>query len=194
MNDVSATVTPQPSAADVSAVVIRKARMSDLVPLLQLINGYASLGAMLPRTQFELSESIRDFSIAETSGRLLGCGALHFYGPTAGEVRSLAVSPAAKGLGVGRRIVEALEAEAAGQGLSFVFAFTYVPGFFEKLGFLEVDRNELPAKVWKDCLRCPKFQSCDEIAMKKVLATTPECGVISEEDNDATPLPTIRKD
>ncbi|MEN6534914.1 MAG: N-acetyltransferase [Bryobacteraceae bacterium] len=193
MNDVSSAAMSHPSGAGEFALLVRKARMSDLVPLLQLINGYASQGAMLPRTEFELSESIRDFTVAESGGRLAGCGALHFYGPTAAEVRSLAVEPAVKGLGVGRQIVEALEAEALDQGLSFVFAFTYVPGFFEKLGFLEVDRNELPAKVWKDCLRCPKFQSCDEIAMKKILASTPECGVVSEDDAEATPLPTLRK-
>jgi amino-acid N-acetyltransferase len=146
---------------------IRKAVMSDLPDLLKLINSYAVEGIMLPRTEFEMAENIRDFSIATSEDKLIGCGALHFYGPTAAEVRSLAVSPYTKGTGVGRRLVELLEEEAKAQQLESVFAFTYVPGFFKKLGFVEVERGELPLKAWKDCLRCPKFQCCDEIAMIK---------------------------
>ena len=147
----------------------RKAGMSDIAPLLELINGYASKGVMLPRTEFEMSENIRDFSVIYSGSNLIGCGALHFYSPTVGEVRSLAVDPRSKASGVGRRVVNALIEEAHGFSLDAVFAFTYVPGFFRKLGFEEVERGALPLKVWKDCLRCPKFQCCDEIAMARVL-------------------------
>lgn len=167
--------------AQTSSFITRKAVMPDLPRMLDLINGYASMGIMLPRTVFEMAEGIRDFTVAVADGRLVGCGALHFYGPGTAEIRSLAVHPDWKKLGVGRKLVETLEAEAVQHGVSSVFAFTYVPGFFEKLGFAEVDRAELPSKVWKDCLICPKFQSCDEIAVKKVLShtrvdTTPICG------------------
>jgi amino-acid N-acetyltransferase len=151
------------------AIELRKARMCDIAPLLELINGYASRGVMLPRTEFELSESIRDFSVAYAGGRLVGCGALHFYSPTTGEMRSLAVAECAKTHGVGRRMVETLVTEAREYSLDAVFAFTYVPDFFRKLAFEEVERGALPLKAWKDCLRCPKFQCCDEIAMIRVL-------------------------
>lgn len=149
--------------------VVRKATMRDIQPTLALINGYAARGIMLPRTEFELSENIRDFSVLCDDGRVLACGALHFYTPTIGEVRSLAVDPDAKTQGLGRGIVEALEGEARQHGLGSIFAFTYVPGFFRKLGFEEIERGELPLKTWKDCLRCSKFQCCDEIAMLKHL-------------------------
>lgn len=162
------------------SLVIRKALMPDISALLRLINGYANLGIMLPRSEFELAEGIRDFTVAVAGERLAGCGALHFYGPSTAEVRSLAVHPDWKNRGVGRRLVEALEEEAATNGLRAVFAFTYVPGFFSRLGFVEVDREALPSKVWKDCLRCPKFQCCDETAMRKSLVT--QMGV------DATPI------
>jgi amino-acid N-acetyltransferase len=148
---------------------IRKARMSDIAPMLALINGYAASGTMLPRTEFEISESMRDFSIAESAGRLVGCGALHFYSPTTGEIRSLAVDESAKTHGVGRRLIETLLEEALEYSLDAVFAFTYVPDFFRKMGFLEVERGALPLKAWKDCLRCPKFHGCDEIAVMRVL-------------------------
>src|SRR5216683_2603533 len=116
-------------------VDVRKARMSDIAPMLALINGYAAGGTMLPRTEFEISESIRDFSVAESNGELLGCGALHFYSPTTGEIRSLAVHEHAKTHGVGRRVVEALVEEAQRYELDAVFAFTYVVDFFRKVGF-----------------------------------------------------------
>lgn len=183
------------------AIELRKARMCDVAPLLELINGYASRGIMLPRTEFELSESIRDFSVAYDGGRLVGCGALHFYSPTTGEIRSLAVAECAKTHGVGRRIVETLAAEALDYSLDAIFAFTYVPDFFRKLAFEEVERGALPLKVWKDCLRCPKFQCCDEIAMIRVLRPAHWADVSRERGDIPTPnvgietvlLPIVRK-
>src|SRR6201996_3784159 len=150
-------------------VAVRKASMRDIPNMLALINSYAANGTMLPRTEFEMSENIRDFSVAYDAGLLVGCGALHFYTPTSAEVRSLAVLPAIKQQGVGRALVEALQGEAQDNDLHSIFAFTYVPQFFTKLGFAEVERGELPLKAWKDCLRCPKFQNCDEIAVLKRL-------------------------
>jgi len=153
--------------------LVRRATLRDIPAVLRLINDYAARQIMLPRTEFEMAENIRDFVVSFSGDRLLGCGALHFYTPSSGEVRSLAVAPSDKKLGIGRRIVEALEADARDHGLGSLFAFTYVPGFFEKLGYAVVDRGELPLKAWKDCLRCPKFQACDEIAMLKHLEGAP---------------------
>ncbi|MBV8553159.1 MAG: N-acetyltransferase [Acidobacteriaceae bacterium] len=150
-------------------VAVHKATMRDIPKILSLINSYAANGIMLPRTEFEMSENIRDFSVAYDGDLLVGCGALHFYTPTTAEVRSLAVLPAIKQHGIGRAIVESLEEEARENDLEAIFAFTYSPGFFARLGFAEVERGELPLKAWKDCLRCPKFQNCDEIAVLKRL-------------------------
>lgn len=147
----------------------RKATMRDIPAILQLINEYARQGIMLPRNEFELSEGIRDFTVLYDGEKLAGCAALHFYGPTLAEVRSLAVRPEAKGSGAGSLLMEALEEEAREFDLDVLFAFTYVPGFFGKMGYTEVERGELPLKAWKDCLRCPKFQACDEIAVLKPL-------------------------
>ncbi len=152
-----------------SAIVVRKAAIRDIRPILALINSYAADGAMLSRTEFDMSEHIRDFSVAYEDDALMGCGALHFYTPTMAEIRSLAVNRELKGRGVGRAVVEALEEEARLNDLESIFAFTYVPEFFGKLGFQEIERGELPLKAWKDCLRCPKFQNCDEIAVLKRL-------------------------
>lgn len=168
------------------ATAVRKAAIRDIGNVLKLINSYAADGIMLPRTEFEMSENIRDFSVAYDGAVLVGCGALHFYTPTMAEVRSLAVRPDIKQQGIGRAIVDALEEEARENELAAIFAFTYSPGFFRKLGFEQVERGELPLKVWKDCLRCSKFESCDEIAVLKrlradgtiTLPEMPELGLI----------------
>src|SRR3954471_2034744 len=174
-------------------IEVRKASMQDIPALLDLINGYAGKGIMLPRTEFELSENMRDFTVAYDGNKLAGCGALHFYSPTIGEVRSLAVAESHKTHGIGRLIVEALVFEAKMYGLDAAFAFTYVPGFFSKVGFHEVERGELPLKAWKDCLRCPKFNSCDEIAVVKYLVEHP---VLEQEPVHLSPanvfLPVLR--
>jgi amino-acid N-acetyltransferase len=176
-------------------IEIRPALLTDIPPLLDLINAYAAGGIMLPRTEFEMAENIRDFLIAREDGRLTGCGALHFYTPFSGEVRSLAVDPRLKTRGIGRMLVEALETQARENQLHSLFAFTYVAGFFRKLGFEQIDRGELPLKAWKDCLRCPKFQACDEIAMLKRL----KAGTVLETPNPLAQmvqlpaLPVLRK-
>jgi amino-acid N-acetyltransferase len=176
---------------------IRPARLTDISALLELINSYARQGIMLPRTEFEMAENIRDFVVASDpeTGRLAGCGALHFYTPSSGEVRSLAVDPTLKVKGIGRQLVEALEVEARQHNLFDLFAFTYVAGFFRKLGFDVVDRGELPLKAWKDCLRCPKFQACDEIAMRKILreGTPVRVSLPVLASSELTALPALKK-
>ena len=164
---------PVPVEELISNLTIKKAAMRDIQPLLGLINEYATNGVMLPRTEFEMSENIRDFTVVYSDNKLVACGALHFYTPTSGEVRSLAVDPAFKTHGLGRLVVSALEEEAMANELHAIFAFTYVPNFFRKVGFRAVERGVLPLKVWKDCLRCPKFQRCDEIAVLKALRPDP---------------------
>jgi amino-acid N-acetyltransferase len=95
--------------------------------------------------------------------------------------------------------MESLESEAVANGLGSVFAFTYVPDFFGKLGFVEVDRHQLPSKVWKDCLRCPKLQCCDEIAMQKMLVSVDapplwgDAAGVELNYNGALILPVVRK-
>ena len=174
-------------------IEIRKASMDDIPALLGLINGYAAKGIMLPRTEFEMSENMRDFMVAYDGKVLAGCGALHFYSPTMGEIRSLAVAESHKKHGIGRLMVDALVYEAKLYSLDAVFAFTYVDKFFAKTGFHEVERGELPLKAWKDCLRCPKFQACDEIAVMKVLRPQRrEPRMLGVEDGSVVLLPILR--
>ncbi len=175
------------------SLTIRKAIMRDIPALLQLINFYAAEGIMLPRTEFEISENIRDFTVIYDGSRLLGCGALHFYTPKSAEIRSLAVAPEAKKQGVGVLLMEVLEKEAINNELHAIFAFTYLAEFFRKLGFEQVDRGLLPLKVWKDCLSCAKFQCCDEIAVLKALRSDTVTALSLHSSSELVQLPNPKR-
>jgi len=145
--------------------VIRKARLADVQDLYKLINSFAEKNAMLPRSLNAIYENIRDFHVFEHEGRVVGCCALHITWEDLAEIKSLAVDEAFHGKGYGRRLVEACLAEARELGVPKVFALTYVPEFFEKLGFVRVDKAILPHKIWSECINCPKFPDCGEEAV-----------------------------
>ena len=146
-------------------LIIRKAALRDVPALHRLISRYAAERVMLPRSLTDLYENIWEFTVAEEDGRLLGCGALEFYTPQIAEIRSLCVEAARKSNGVGREIAESLLEEARRFALKTVFALTVAPEFFAKLGFREVPREQFPAKVWRDCLRCERYSACNETAV-----------------------------
>jgi amino-acid N-acetyltransferase len=113
----------------------------------------------------EVYRNLRDFFVGEVRGEVVGVCALSLYWEDLAEIRSLAVYEAHGGQGLGRALVSACLDEAAALGVSRVFALTYRPGFFERLGFRTLDKRELPQKIWKDCIRCAKFTCCDEVAL-----------------------------
>jgi amino-acid N-acetyltransferase len=143
----------------------RNAILPDVEHIQGIIHPYAQAGTLLPRTIPELCENVRDFVVAEDQGKIIGCGALHLYGLHLAEIRSIAVHPDAKKQGAGRKLVEALLREAERQNVSCVCLFTRIPDFFALMGFSVARREELPDKIYKDCLHCPSLYACDEIAM-----------------------------
>ena len=144
---------------------VQPAGVGDAKAIHELVNGFARKGEMLPRTMAEVYENLRDFSVVRQAGELLACGALHIMWEDLAEVRSLAVREDRQGQGLGALLVGAHLQEARDLGLSTVFALTYRPGFFERLGFRQADVMTLPRKVWNECYRCPKFPTCNEIAV-----------------------------
>ncbi len=148
--------------------VIRKARLADVNDMFRMINHYAEMQLMLPKTQLQLYENLRDYTIAAESAppnRLLGCGALHIYWENLAEIRALAVAPGLTGRGVGTSLVEELLNEARELEIEQVFVFTYEPKFFGRFGFVQVEHRSMPLKVYNECFHCPKFNKCDELAM-----------------------------
>jgi amino-acid N-acetyltransferase len=160
--------SPVGTPAATTGALLRKARVSDVGSVHQIINHYANQQLMLPKTHLQLYENLRDFTVAmdpiqETL--VLGCGALHIYWENIAEIRALAVRPGTTQRGIGTLLVEKLIEEAREYELQQVFAFTYVPKFFARFGFDQVEHSALPLKVYNECFYCPKFNTCDEVAM-----------------------------
>ena len=145
--------------------VIRPAAIADVPDIHNLIELYAAQGNLLPRPMSELYRHLRDFFVIDVAGKVGGCGALEIFTEELGEVRSLVVADEFKGNGLGRLMVERVIEEARNLGLRRLMALTYVPPFFHKLGFQTVPKETLPEKVWGVCVKCYKFNNCDEIAM-----------------------------
>lgn len=159
--------------------MIRRARITDVPPIAALITQHARHGKMLFRSHAELFETLRDFVVCEVAPphaaapQVVGVCALEIVWSDLAEVKSLAVDPGFQRQGIGRKLVEAVVAEARELQIQRVFSLTYEQAFFEKLGFAIVEKSALPLKVWSDCVKCPKRDGCDEIAMVRTLLAKP---------------------
>jgi amino-acid N-acetyltransferase len=150
---------------ETAPTTLRKAKMADAPAIQRLITIFAARDEMLHRSLGEIYESIRNFFVVEDGGVIVACGALQISWGNLAEIKSLAVAEEHQGRGYGKRIVLACLDEGRALGLARLFALTYKPAFFEKLGFRVVDKATLPHKVWNECIRCPKFPDCGEIAV-----------------------------
>ena len=152
------------------APIIRKAGIADVPAIQALVNHFADERKMLSRSLSEIYENVRDFCVAEYGGAVIGSAALHVFWGDLAEVRALAVAEAFQHSGLGRKLVESVLLEGREMGIKKAFALTYQPGFFEKLGFEQITKEELPHKVWHDCIKCPLFPNCNETALLLDLA------------------------
>jgi amino-acid N-acetyltransferase len=144
----------------------RKATLHDIEAMQALVKPEVDRGIILHRSSDEMATNIRSYLLAIDDTRVVGFGALHFHAPTLAEVRSLIVSSTMRGKGVGAQIVKTLLDEGRVYGVKKVFTLTYERRFFEKIGFVEIPKEELPAhKIWADCIKCKYFPVCEEIAL-----------------------------
>ncbi len=156
------TTTDKPSLP----LLADQASLSDVPAIQRLIQHWADTsGDVLPRSEGEIYETLRDFAVVRDGDRLLAAGALHIQWQDLAEIKSLVVDPSAQGQGLGRVIVAACLDQARAIGLSTVFALTTTPEFFEKIGFRQAAVSAFPRKVWNECFRCPKYSHCDEVAV-----------------------------
>lgn len=147
--------------------MIQKARIAHVPAIQKILGDFAAQGKLLPRPLSELYTNVRDLVVAvdESTGEVMGCCGLHIIWEDLAEIRSLAVANSHQGRGLGRRLVEVCIAEARDLGIGRLFTLTYETAFFVHLGFRVVDKNVFPQKIWVDCLQCPKFPNCDEVAL-----------------------------
>lgn len=146
-------------------MIFRKARIPDVEQMAVLINSYAEQGLMLHRTITSLYQRIRDYTLIEKNTAIIGVGGLHVLWKDLSEICSLAISPDYINNGLGQALVDKLLSESKQLGIEKVFTLTYQPVFFEKCGFTRIEKELLPQKVWTECVNCPKFPNCDEIAL-----------------------------
>jgi amino-acid N-acetyltransferase len=159
---------------------IRPARVSDVPAIQELIRTFADRKLMIRRSLGELYESIREFFVAtDDAGQVIGCAALHVFWDDLAELKCLAVSERAQGRGVGRRLVEACWDSARELEIKTVFTLTYVAEFFERCGYHRVEKTELPHKIWNECVRCPLFPSCTEVAL--IRTSEPEPAAVADD-------------
>ncbi|MGC8977459.1 MAG: N-acetyltransferase [Candidatus Ratteibacteria bacterium] len=149
--------------------LIRKAKLKDANSIREIVNSFAVEGKMLPLSLNQIYEKIRDFSVIEKNGKLIGCGALKIIWKDLAEIRSIAIKKKYQKKGYGKKLVENLLKEAEDLDIKKIFVLTYIPDFFSKFGFEKIQKSKLPRKIWSDCINCPKFPRCDEIAMLKIL-------------------------
>lgn len=161
---------------DLCTAVVRKARVSDVPVIAEIINHHAQNGLMLPRPLSWLYDNIRDYVVVECDGGIVGGGALHVMWSDLAEIRAVAIRDEYMGKGLGRSVVEALLEEAKGLGIERVFVLTYRERFFESFGFEIIDKAELPHKIWSDCVNCVHFPNCNEIAMIRIIGGPRVCG------------------
>ncbi len=144
--------------------------MSDVREIHSLLQFFAAQGLMLPRSISSLYDNLRDFVVYEENEQIKGICALHICWDDLAEVRSLAVLGEKQGAGIGRELVRSCLDEAGSLEISKVFVLTYQAGFFRKLGFVDIDKQKLPHKIWSDCIHCSKFPDCDEDALIHTLS------------------------
>lgn len=158
-------------------MIVRPAKLTDIPRIHEIINQHAELGRMLFKSYAQLYEDLRDFAVCEIEmdGKpvVAGCVAVGVIWADLAEVRSLAVDETLRGKGMGTQLVQWCINDSRRIGIRKLMSLTYEQRFFEKIGFVVVDKDTLPLKVWSDCVRCPKNQNCDEIAMVLELKDVP---------------------
>ncbi len=147
--------------------MLRKATINDIALIHRLVNSCAERGEMLPRSLAELYDNMRDYFVYEDAetGEVGGAAALHICWEDLAEIRSVCVVESLRRRGVGAELAGACMEEARRFGIGRVFLLTYRRDFFRRFGFEEVEKKELPQKIWTDCVKCAKFPLCDEVAM-----------------------------
>jgi len=144
---------------------VEKAKIQDVPQIHRLINYFADRDEMLARSLSEIYENIRDYFVVKQGEQVVACAALHISWSDLAEIKSVAVAEDSQKQGSGTQLIEACLKEARELGIASVFCLTYQPGFFERFGLSQIDKMELPRKIWTECYRCPKFPDCDEVAL-----------------------------
>jgi amino-acid N-acetyltransferase len=145
--------------------MLRGAHINDVEQMNKLVNHFAQKDLMLPRPLGELYENIRDYYVYVENGSIVGCAALHVFWKDLAEIKSIAVEEDYQKRGIGKQLIEKCLEEGKALGISRLFVLTYIPEFFERMGFKLIDKDLLPHKIWTECVKCYKFPDCGEVSL-----------------------------
>lgn len=147
-----------------------KPTLNDIKAMQELVRSEVEKGVILFRDENEMANTIRSYTVAKEDGKIIGFGALHIYSPVLAEVRSLIVKDGYQGKQIGSKLVSKLEEEGRALGLKQMLTLTYKKEFFEKNGFVEIPKENIPEhKIWADCIKCKHFPICNEISLIKTI-------------------------
>jgi amino-acid N-acetyltransferase len=145
--------------------MLRNAHVDDVEEMSRLINQFAKKDLMLPRPLSELYEKIRDYYVYVENGGIKGCVALHVFWKDLAEIKSVAVDENFQKKGIGKELVQKCFEDGKELGINRLFVLTYIPEFFEHMGFKQIDKDLLPHKIWSECVKCYKFPDCGEVPL-----------------------------
>ncbi len=145
--------------------MLRGAHINDAEQMNKLVNHFAQKDLMLARPLSELYENIRDYYVYIENGSVVGCAALHIFWKDQAEIKSIAVEEDYQKRGIGKQLIQKCLEEGKVLGINRLFVLTYIPEFFERMGFKRVDKELLPHKIWSECVKCYKFPDCDEVPL-----------------------------
>jgi len=144
-----------------------KAKLSDIPAMQILVASEVKDGIILNRSEDEVATNIRSYVLAKEGDKLLGYTALHIHSKRLAEIRSLIVDTSYRGQRIGQKMVQFSLDEARDLGVEEdVLVLTYLPEFFLKLNFKEINKEVIPEhKIWADCIKCIHFPVCNEVAL-----------------------------
>jgi len=145
--------------------MLRGAHINDVEQMNKLVNHFAQRDLMLARPLGELYENIRDYYVYVENGSIVGCAALHIFWKDLAEIKSIAVEEDYQKRGIGKQLIQKCLEEGKALGISRLFVLTYIPEFFERMGFKLIDKDLLPHKIWTECVKCYKFPDCGEVSL-----------------------------
>ncbi len=146
-------------------MIIRKAKVTEAKRIKEIIDIHAQRGMMLSRSLDDIYASVRDFTVCEVDHGVVGVSALTVFTEELAEIRSLAVEDTYRHRNIGAHLLEHCVTEAIEYDISHIFTLTYIPQYFKKLHFKSIPKDQLPHKIWRDCMSCQHFYHCDEEAM-----------------------------
>ncbi len=151
-------------------IELAKPTLGDIPKMQELVKSEVENGVILFRDEDDMANTIRSYMLAKMDGELAGFAALHIYSPKLAEIRSLVIKDSYRGKGLGKALLGALESEGKKLGVSQILTLTYQKEFFEKSGFVEIPKENIPEhKIWADCIKCKHFPICNEISLIKTI-------------------------